>query len=104
MFHCFRHSTVGTLLKVRDVTFFDDGRSIVDCIGFRRFITSNTEKKDGYNVATLSFIVDEKVTEETAVNELLQLIDTVCAYELAFNELFLILTYMIYVCMNLFSM
>nr|CAB3263470.1 LON peptidase N-terminal domain and RING finger protein 3 [Phallusia mammillata] len=73
------HHPIGTLLKVRDVKFFPDGRSVVDSIGYRRFRTSHCEVKDGYNVAKYTYIVDEKVTDPQLLQDLLRLADKVYA-------------------------
>jgi len=82
------HHPIGTLLKVKSVNFFPDGRSVVDSIGYRRFKTSHCEVKDGYNVAKFTYIEDQKVTEPMALNELAQFTNTVYAEtESWFNRL-----------------
>ena len=66
----FRPLHTGTLLKVRNVTYFSDGRSVVDSSGVRRFKTIDCRIKDGYNVAKLDFIVDQPVKDPFATTEL----------------------------------
>ncbi|CAK8684646.1 unnamed protein product [Clavelina lepadiformis] len=63
------HHEVGTMLKVRDVTFFPDGRSVVDSAGFRRFRTSDCRVQDGYNVAKIKFIVDRKEADVDMIEQ-----------------------------------
>lgn len=61
---------IGTLLRVREVTFFSDGRSVVDSIGCRRFKTSNCQVIDGYNAAKITYIIDVKVANTQSVENL----------------------------------
>ncbi|XP_071126094.1 LON peptidase N-terminal domain and RING finger protein 1-like isoform X2 [Mytilus edulis] len=57
-------SDFGTMLEIRDVQFFPDGRSIVDTIGGRRFKVSSRGKRDGYNTAKVEFIFDKMPPQE----------------------------------------
>ncbi|XP_077434521.1 LON peptidase N-terminal domain and RING finger protein 3-like isoform X2 [Vanacampus margaritifer] len=66
----------GCLLDIRDVTFFSDGRSVVDTIGRRRFKVIQHSERDGYNTADIEYLEDVKV-EGLAVGELQSLHDTV---------------------------
>ncbi|XP_061691092.1 LON peptidase N-terminal domain and RING finger protein 3-like isoform X2 [Syngnathoides biaculeatus] len=66
----------GCLLEIRDVTFFSDGRSVVDTIGRRRFKVVQHSERDGYNTADIEYLEDVKV-EGLAVGELQSLHDTV---------------------------
>ncbi|XP_037117802.1 LON peptidase N-terminal domain and RING finger protein 3-like isoform X1 [Syngnathus acus] len=66
----------GCLLEIRDVTFFSDGRSVVDTIGRRRFKVIQHRERDGYNTADIEYLEDVKV-EGLAVGELQSLHDTV---------------------------
>ncbi|XP_061542127.1 LON peptidase N-terminal domain and RING finger protein 3-like [Phycodurus eques] len=66
----------GCLLEIRDVTFFSDGRSVVDTIGRRRFKVIQHSERDGYNTADIEYLEDVKV-EGLAVGELQSLHDTV---------------------------
>ena len=70
LFNFYRHHPIGTLLRVRDVTFFSDGRSVVDSIGCRRFKTSNCQVTDGYNTAKITYIIDVKVANTQSVENL----------------------------------
>jgi len=51
----------GTMLEVRDIKYFPDGRSIVDTIGGRRFKVLSRHVVDGYNTARVKFLVDDTV-------------------------------------------
>lgn len=47
------------MLEIRDIQYFDDGRSVVDTIGGRRFKVLSRGAKDGYNTANVEFLHDE---------------------------------------------
>merc|ERR1711953_677643 len=64
----------GTMLGIRDIQFFPDGRSIVDTMGGRRFKVIERNILDGYNTAKVEFIEDEPVLPEH-LQELTQLHD-----------------------------
>ncbi|KAM9849935.1 LOW QUALITY PROTEIN: LON peptidase N-terminal domain and RING finger protein 3-like [Aulostomus maculatus] len=66
----------GCLLEIRDVKFFSDGRSVVDCIGRRRFKVLQHRERDGYNTADIEYLEDVKV-EGVAMGELQSLHDVV---------------------------
>lgn len=68
----------GTMLEVRDIQFFPDGRSIVDTMGGRRFKVIERGVMDGYNNAKVEFLEDEKVPEDQ-VQELIKLHDETLA-------------------------
>jgi hypothetical protein len=51
----------GTLLHVKGVQYFPDGRSIVNTVGESRFKVLRKFMKDGYNAATVRLIKDQKV-------------------------------------------
>lgn len=51
----------GTMLEVRDVEFFTDGRSVVDTVGGRRFRVLRRGVLDGYCTATVEYLVDQAV-------------------------------------------
>jgi len=51
----------GTMLEVRDVEFFADGRSVVNTVGGRRFKVLHRTMIDGYYTATVDFLVDQTV-------------------------------------------
>jgi len=52
-------SEYGTMLEIRDIQYFDDGRSVVDTVGGRRFKVLARGVKDGYNTATVEFLQDK---------------------------------------------
>ena len=58
-----RFAKYGTMLEIRDIQFFPDGRSIVDTMGGRRFKVLERNILDGYNVAKVEFLEDEKVAD-----------------------------------------
>ncbi|CAB1336987.1 unnamed protein product [Coregonus sp. 'balchen'] len=66
----------GSLLEIRNVEFFADGRSIVDTIGIRRFKVIEHNQRDGYNTANIEYLEDVKV-EVVAEKELQSLHDAV---------------------------
>jgi len=65
----------GTMLEVRDIQFFEDGRSIVDTMGGRRFKVVERGVMDGYDTAKVEFLEDEKVQEEDQLQELIKVHD-----------------------------
>eukprot|EP00095_Tigriopus_kingsejongensis_P003894 maker-scaffold296_size217904-snap-gene-0.12 protein:Tk03894 transcript:maker-scaffold296_size217904-snap-gene-0.12-mRNA-1 annotation:"lon peptidase n-terminal domain and ring finger protein 3-like" len=60
----------GTLLEIRDIQYFPDGRAVVDTVGGRRFKVISREVRDGYHTAKVEFIKDDKVLPEC--NEVLK--------------------------------
>lgn len=48
------------MLEIRDVQYFPDGRSVVDCMGGRRFRVRERGTRDGYNTAKVEFIADKQ--------------------------------------------
>lgn len=68
----------GTMLEVRDIQFFPDGRSIVDTMGGRRFKVIERGVLDGYDNAKVEFLEDEKVPEDQ-VQELIKVHDETLA-------------------------
>lgn len=56
----------GTMLEVRDVEFFADGRSVVDTVGGRRFRVLQRGVLDGYCTATVEYLKDQPVEPERA--------------------------------------
>ncbi|KAJ8297429.1 hypothetical protein KUTeg_023960 [Tegillarca granosa] len=54
----------GTMLEIRDVQFFPDGRSLVDTIGGKRFKVISRARRDGYNTAKVEFTEDTPVSAE----------------------------------------
>ncbi|XP_053733687.1 LON peptidase N-terminal domain and RING finger protein 2 [Synchiropus splendidus] len=72
----------GCMLRVQDVKFFPDGRSVVDTVGVSRFKVLSHGQRDGYHTAKIEYLEDNKVEGEELV-ELLKLHDSV--YEQANN-------------------
>lgn len=66
----------GTMLEVRDVEFFTDGRSVVDTVGGRRFRVLRRGVLDGYCTATVEYLVDQPV-DPSRVGALVALHDRV---------------------------
>lgn len=69
----------GTMLEIRDIQYFPDGRSVVDCIGGRRFRVKERSTRDGYNTAKVDFIKDDVPSnpqEEQALTELHEQVHT----------------------------
>jgi len=56
-------SDYGTMVEIRDIQYFADGRSVVDTMGARRFRVHDRGTKDGYNTAVVEFMKDEVVAE-----------------------------------------
>ena len=52
------------MLEIRDIQYFDDGRSVVDTIGGRRFKVLSRDMKDGYNIAKVEWVQDEVLEGE----------------------------------------
>ena len=59
-----RFADYGTMLEIRDIQFFPDGRSIVDTIGGRRFKVIERSILDGYNTAKVEFLMDEPIEND----------------------------------------
>jgi len=51
-------SDYGTMLEIRDIQYFADGRSVVDTMGGRRFKVLDRDSKDGYATAVVEFLHD----------------------------------------------
>jgi len=51
-------SDYGTMLEIRDIQYFPDGRSVVDTMGGRRFKVVGRGTKDGYATANVEFLRD----------------------------------------------
>ena len=54
---------IGTMLEVRNVQYFPDGRSVVDTVGGRRFKVISKGHRDGYNTACVEYLKDKEVGE-----------------------------------------
>lgn len=66
----------GTLLEVRDVEFFTDGRSVVDTVGGRRFRVLRRGVLDGYCTANVEYLADQPI-DPARVNNVVALHDRV---------------------------
>jgi len=51
-------SDYGTMLEIRDIQYFPDGRAVVDTMGGRRFKVLDRDTKDGYSTASVEFLHD----------------------------------------------
>ena len=51
-------SDYGCILEIREVQYFPDGRSLVDCIGGKRFRVLSRGQRDGYSTARVEFLSD----------------------------------------------
>jgi len=67
-------SDYGTMLEIRDIQYFPDGRSVVDTMGGRRFKVVSRGTKDGYSTATVEFLKDN-LPEESNLEALQNLHD-----------------------------
>jgi len=59
-------ASIGTMLEIQDVSYFPDGRSLVNTIGGQRFKVLSRGMRDGYNTAKVEYIHDEPETEPAA--------------------------------------
>ncbi|KAG7155078.1 LON peptidase N-terminal domain and RING finger protein 3-like, partial [Homarus americanus] len=55
------YADFGTMLEIRDVEYTQDGRSIVNTVGSRRFQIVSKSAKDGYNTAAVEYLQDDTV-------------------------------------------
>lgn len=66
----------GTMLDIRDVQYFPDGRSVVDTVGSRRFRILRKGMRDGYHTGAVEFLRDE-VPQGMQVDETREIHDIV---------------------------
>merc|ERR1719192_2113463 len=78
-------SDYGTMLEIRDIQYFPDGRSVVDTMGGRRFKVLETGTKDGYATAKVEFLHDV-VPNGQELQELQQLHDRTRALAVSWFE------------------
>ncbi|KAH3843339.1 hypothetical protein DPMN_116854 [Dreissena polymorpha] len=71
-------SEYGTILEIRDVQFFPDGRSLVDCVGGKRFKVISRGQRDGYNTAKVEYIEDHPPENMEEVRKLSEKVYKVC--------------------------
>ena len=62
------------MLEIRDIQYFEDGRSVVDTIGGKRFKVLSRGVKDGYNTAKVEYLHDEVLEGEDLESKYWQLI------------------------------
>lgn len=62
------YSKVGTVLFIREIRMLPDGRSVVECVGEKRFKVKETGERDGYNVARVDMIEEEDEVPTTVVS------------------------------------
>lgn len=53
----------GTMLEIRDVQYFPDGRSIVDTVGRKRFRILRRGERDGYHTGAVEFLEDQPLSD-----------------------------------------
>lgn len=70
------YADFGTMLEIRDIEYTQDGRSIVNTVGSRRFKIVSKSAKDGYNTAAVEFLQDDAVPTSN-LGEIRRLHDTV---------------------------
>lgn len=58
----------GTLLYIRGIIYTQDGRSIVDTIGQRRFRVIERDMRDGYCTARVQLIRDDPIANQEEFN------------------------------------
>ena len=61
------------MLEIRDIQYFEDGRSVVDTIGGKRFKVLSRGVKDGYNTAKVEYLHDEVLEGEDLESKYWQL-------------------------------
>ena len=52
------------MLEIQDVRYLPDGRSLIDCVGGRRFRVISRGQRDGYNTAVVQYLVDTPLSED----------------------------------------
>ena len=82
----FRYADFGTMLEIRDIQFFPDGRSIVDTMGGRRFKVVERNIMDGYNTAKVEFLEDDPIESKEEIEELKKLHDETLEHTKAWME------------------
>jgi len=78
-------SDYGTMLEIRDIQYFPDGRSVVDTMGGRRFKVLERGTKDGYATAKVEFLHDV-IPNGQELQELQQLHDRTRALAVSWFE------------------
>lgn len=70
------YADCGTMLEIRDVKYFPDGRSVIDTVGGQRFRVIRKSQRDGYNTAAVEFLQDRRI-EDARVPDVINLHDEV---------------------------
>ena len=65
----FRFSDFGTMLEIRGIQYFEDGQSVLDTVGGRRFKVLERDVRDGYQTANVEFLEDA-IPADSDVEEL----------------------------------
>ncbi|KAJ8014917.1 hypothetical protein DPEC_G00020750 [Dallia pectoralis] len=78
---CFEHgkgfADYGCMLEIHSLEQLPDGRSYVDAVGGSRFRVLKRGQRDGYHTADIEYLEDHKVEEESELEMLLCLHDSV---------------------------
>ncbi|XP_007237027.3 LON peptidase N-terminal domain and ring finger 1, like [Astyanax mexicanus] len=67
----------GCMLYIRSVHFLPDGRSVVDTVGGKRFRVLSRNMRDGYCIANIEYLQDQRVADEDELGRLQDLYDQV---------------------------
>ena len=67
---------MGTMLDIRNLEYFPDGRSVVDTVGTSRFRILRRGTRDGYNECAVEIVYDRPVDDDSRAR-VVQLHDTV---------------------------
>jgi len=60
----FRFAEYGTVLEIKDRITMGNGCSFISTVGTQRFKVLARKERDGYDVAKVQYIRDEKVAEK----------------------------------------
>ena len=65
------------MLEIRGIQYFEDGQSVLDTVGGRRFKVLERDTRDGYQTANVEFLEDaipaDSDVEELQVNSKLEM-------------------------------
>jgi len=75
-------SDFGTMLEIRGIQYFEDGQSVLDTVGGRRFKVLERDVRDGYQTANVEFLEDA-IPADSDVEELQRLHDHTLANALS---------------------
>ena len=57
------------MLEIQDIRYLPDGRSIIDCVGGRRFRVVSRGSNDGYHTAVVEYISDVELRDDQRESE-----------------------------------